>query len=507
MMEILHPLPSGVENIPSPDCFTFPFCYEPHPLCIAAAEDIMPECRRLVAEEQERRSQPSECGKMFGVLVVSDAEGKRYYLSAFSGQILETYTIPGFVPPIYNLLSPTGYFRQKEDEISAISRRIEEDAENADSLREERKQRSQALQQWLFQQFNFLNARHESANLIDIFADQAPILSAQDYFSGHNRNKLQIKDNPSSRVPSGAGECCAPKLLQYAFMHDLIPLCMAEFWVGPAPKGELRSDGNFYPACSAKCKPILGHMLQGMKLDPSPFVVRNQKLEQQVQWLYKDDDIAVLYKPSGMLSVPGKDRDMTSLHEIVTKRYPDALYAHRLDMDTSGIIVFGLNSEAHKQLQEQFITHKVEKEYTAILDGHIADTVAPSGEIRLPLLPNPYDRPRQMVEYAHGKKSVTAYEIVERASVTDKNGCTRKYTLLRFRPHTGRTHQLRIHSAHPDGLNAPIIGDNLYGTPSVRLCLCASRLTLTHPTSGVRMTFEHNDFATENDIRRCIFRE
>lgn len=464
---MLHTLPPYTSGIPSPDTFTFPFCYEPHPLCIAAAQDITPLCRTLLKDEPG--------GKMFGVLVVQSGD-QRYYLAAFSGQLCGTSTIAGFVPPVYNLLS-TGYFAHENKKITDISRRIDA-GEDTEELRTERRQRSHELQEWLFRQFNFLNAHGETHNLTELFRNQAPILSPEDYFNG-KRKKKPVDD---IRVPSGAGECCAPKLLQYAYLHRLTPLCMAEFWLEPhedtrAKGEEMRIDGNYYPACQSKCKPILTHMLQGLNVEPSPLTDRNRRMASKVQWIYEDSDVAVLFKPSGLLSAPGKD-DVPSLLEIVRERYPEAMFAHRLDMDTSGLIVFGLNAEAYKHLQSQFITHKVKKQYMARLHGKVSPDIPTTGEIRLPLLPNPLDRPRQMVNFQYGKTAVTQYEILPHDHED-------QYTLVRFTPHTGRTHQLRIHSAHPQGLGTPIEGDNLYGTPSTRLYLCSSVLGFTNPTTGI----------------------
>ena len=456
---LLHPLPPETDDIPSPEQFTYPFRYKPHPLCVAAVEDIAPVCRQLLTKEKS--------GKMFGVMIV-EAEGKRYYLAAFSGMIGGTYLQEGFVPPVYNLQTEGSYFKQEEANISAINHRIA-NGEDTEELRRERKQRSIALQQWLFEQFHLLNAKGESKSLISLFENQPQILTAEEYFNG--KRQVQM----GSRIPSGAGECCAPKLLQYAYQHQLKPLCMAEFWLGPSPKDEVRIDSQYYPACHSKCKPILRHMLEGLQVEENPMLSTAREQAKKVEYIYEDDDMAVVYKPAGLPSTPGND-DMPSLLDIVRERWAGAVNVHRLDMDTSGIIVFALNENAYKQLQEQFVKQTVVKTYVALLESPVAENIPRKGTITLPLLPNPFDRPRQMVSYEHGKRAVTDYELQESRVV--------------FHPKTGRTHQLRVHSAHSDGLGVPIKGDALYGRAADRLYLHAERIEIKHPRTGAGMIFE-----------------
>ena len=457
---LLHPLPPETDDIPSPEQFTYPFRYKPHPLCVAAVEDIAPVCRQLLTKEKS--------GKMFGVMIV-ETEGKRYYLAAFSGMIGGTYLQEGFVPPVYNLQTEGSYFKQEEANISAINHRIA-NGEDTEELRRERKQRSIALQQWLFEQFHLLNAKGESKSLISLFENQPQILTAEEYFNG--KRQVQM----GSRIPSGAGECCAPKLLQYAYQHQLKPLCMAEFWLGPSPKDEVRIDSQYYPACHSKCKPILRHMLEGLQVEENPMLSTAREQAKKVEYIYEDDDMAVVYKPAGLPSTPGND-DMPSLLDIVRERWAGAVNVHRLDMDTSGIIVFALNENAYKQLQEQFVKQTVVKTYVALLESPVAENIPRKGTITLPLLPNPFDRPRQMVSYEHGKRAVTDYELQEEARVV-------------FHPKTGRTHQLRVHSAHSDGLGVPIKGDALYGRAADRLYLHAERIEIKHPRTGAGMIFE-----------------
>ena len=461
---ILHPLPKGTEGIPLPRQFTYPFRYFPHPLCVAAAEEMKPRCRELLKTENS--------GKMFGVLIV-EKNGERYYLAAFSGLIAGSYQQDGFVPPVYNLQNPQGYFKQEEAEITAINHRIQQ-GEDTPKLRTERRQRSIALQQWLFHQFNFLNAKGTQQNLLDIFRNQSPILTAEEYFN-KTAEPQKAKNAGLQRIPSGAGECCAPKLLQYAYQHELRPRCMAEFWLGPSPKDELRIDGGYYPACQAKCKPILGHMLQGLDVEENPMLKHSRAVAAQMEYIYEDEDIAVVFKPAGLLTTPGKD-DVPTLLDLVRERHPAAINAHRLDMDTSGLMIFALNETAYKHLQQQFHRQTVKKEYVALLDDTPNPHLPAEGTISLPLLPNPFDRPRQTVNYEHGKRAVTHYKILGENRV-------------HFYPQTGRTHQLRVHAAHPDGLGCPIQGDPLYGTPADRLYLHAQTLTFIHPRTGETLTF------------------
>lgn len=489
-LPFLHPLPDVAEGCASPQLFTYPFRYQPHPLCRAAAEDITPLCRELLQRESG--------GKMFGVLVV-EYQSRAYYLAAFSGKLGGTYIHPGFVPPVYDLQHPGSYFRQEEAAISAINQRIGA-GEDTPELRAERKSRSTALQRWLFRQFDFLNAKGESKNLTDLFARQPHILTAEEYFNGKRGKRSgntsgstsdNTPDNTSNapsdntpdntpHIPSGAGECCAPKLLQCAYLHNLRPLCMAEFWLGPSPKDELRIDGNFYPACQSKCRPILSHMLGGLSVEENPMARTARERAREVEYIYEDTDMAVVYKPSGLLTAPGKDDDLPSLLQIVRQRHPGAINAHRLDMDTSGLLVFALNERAYHEIQQQFIRQEVGKTYVAILERPVPEGISTTGTIALPLLPNPYDRPRQMVSYEHGKRATTQYELTSPTRVV-------------FHPRTGRTHQLRVHAAHPDGLATPIKGDPLYGTPSERLYLHAESITLRHPGTGATMTFEKKE--------------
>ena len=520
MPEAFHPL---VTDIELPRRLNNPFCYEPHPLCLLAAEAV----GRYIGGKAEWADELAE-GKMLGVLVCLASDGQLGFLAAYSGQLGGREDWPWFVPAVFDYLQPDGYFKREEAEISAINQRIEElehgeafsalhdrvaslrrqadqeteayrlmmaqakarrdalrgQADEAGliresqfqkaelrrlkkrwqeqiagaeaqllpmesaifALRQERHRRSDALQRWLFDQFQMLNAQGERRTLTDIFAL-----------------------TPQQLPPSGAGECCAPKLLQYAFRHGLKPVSMAEFWQGRSPRMEVRHHGQFYPACRGKCKPILEWMLGEQNaippVEPSP----NLAIRGQGQgWLCID-------KPAGLLSVPGLTGE-PSVESILQQEYGQVYMVHRLDQDTSGLMVVALTERAYHKLQEQFLARTIHKKYIALLDGEVTG----SGTICLPLRPDLTDRPRQVVDCVHGKEAVTDYEVLAHGD---------GYTRIALTPHTGRTHQLRMHCAHAEGLGCPIVGDRLYGKPAQRLCLHAAELAFCHPVTGERLTF------------------
>ena len=447
-METLHTLHTDIQP---PQRFTYPFCYEPHPLCQLAAHEV----QQYIAEHKEI-CEDADRGKMFGVMVV-EHDGGFAYLAAYSGLLAGRNDWPFFVPPVYDAQQPDGHFKTTEREISQLS-------VINDQLGEERRRMSQELQTWLFHQYQLLNARGEVKDLVDIW---------QSYYS---RPKLRQK---FPLPPGGTGDCCAPKLLQYAYQHGLKPVCMAEFWWGQPNKQELRQHLNYYPACRGKCKPILTWMLQGLDVDPDPELEGFARLE--LKTVYEDDAIVVVDKPSGMLSVPGRIEGY-SVETVMRQRYPDAIIAHRLDMGTSGLLIVAKSMEAYRPLQEQFVKHQVKKKYIAMLETNHSSFPIPHsslptrGRISLPLRPDPMNRPRQLVDMEHGKRAVTDYELLDNH-------------LVALYPQTGRTHQLRIHCAHPDGLGCPIVGDELYGfgTANSRLMLHAAEIWFTHPVTGEPM--------------------
>ncbi|MBR5018390.1 MAG: RluA family pseudouridine synthase [Bacteroidales bacterium] len=453
-----------------------PFCYTPSPRIAEAAHALIarinatPSLHALFAE-----------GKMLGVLeveipdqvgdddfvipgltdcVMPDLTG-HLFLYGFSGLAGGSAFIDGFVPPI---------FAWKPEDIIGSS-----------------PEESRRLQEWLFDQYVVLNGRGERRSIRQIFADRGLV------------------------PPGGTGDCAAPKLLQYALSHGLKPLAIGEFWYGASPAREVRRHGAFYPACTGKCGPLLTYMMQGLDVEPNP-------LESDAHWLlsepvvrYEDTAIVVVEKPAGMLAVPGRPvpgipprrslQDWLSDYCVQsseswpsdTHREGQVLACHRLDMDTSGLMVFAKTPEAQAALQQQFERREVSKAYLAtVMADSAMDPALPSGttlregargKISLPLAPDWYDRPRQMVDLQGGKPAVTEYEVLHVKATGE--------ALLRLIPYTGRTHQLRVHCAHAAGLGRPILGDRLYGGPPAnRLMLHAAYLSFRHPADGRRMTFE-----------------
>ena len=529
----VHPLQTDIEP---PSQLNNPFNYEPHPLCLLAAEEVKKYVRAhadLLAD--------AEKGEMFGVLIVkptlnpSRREGDLItsnsnpsgglgvgFLAAYAGLLAGRNDWDWFVPPIFDAQQPDGRFKQTEAKISALNKEIEalqaplnppeggkvpsnlsSESESSPlrgdrggllSLKHQRKQMSNDLLLWLFEQYNLINFKGEVRNVVDIWRDY------------HNSPKLLRK---FPLPPGGTGECCAPKLFQYAFQHGLKPLAIAEFWWGESPKREIRHHFQFYPACNGKCKPILtwqlAHPLPSRREGGSPpQPSRREGAGVYVQTLFVDDQIAVVVKPEGLLSVPGNTGEI-SLYDIMLQRFPNAtgpMMVHRLDQATSGIIVVAKTEYAYKQLQRQFEQREVKKRYVAMVQPTLnpsrregentseADKnslpsgragVGCRGTISLPLAPDYLDRPRQVVDYDEGKPAVTDYEFI------DQEG---PYYRVLLTPHTGRTHQLRVHCAHKDGLGMPIVGDDLYGFHSDRLYLHAEYLSFTHPLTGEIMEFQ-----------------
>ena len=481
----MHTFKDDIRHIPLPEQFTYPFHYTPHALCVKATEEVQAYLQTRTEWHTELQQ-----GKMFGVLIVRHPEGSIGYLAAFSGNLAGSNHHEFFVPPVYDLLNPDGYFKQEEARISSLNVILNEvkdlntstNEDDINALKEERKQRSIALQQWIFRQFRLRNALGEEKDIEQIFEETA------------HRNP-----------PAGTGECAAPKLLQYAYLNGMQPLAMAEFWWGDSPKGEIRRHGLYYPSCRHKCEPILGFMLQGLDVAPNPLLTSVTDAD-QLETVYEDDYLLVVNKPAGMLSVPGKT-GQASVLTILQERYPDAtgpLLVHRLDMATSGLLLAAKDKDTHALLQKQFEGRSVKKRYIALLDG--IPQVEPKGFIRLPLRPDFDNRPLQMVDFEYGKPAVTRYEILSspaviqseakdldnntlcdteilrrKAPLNDRgDACTR----IAYYPETGRTHQLRVHSAHPDGMNCPIVGDPLYGQASDRLYLHAESLVFKHPQTG-----------------------
>ncbi|MBR3453099.1 MAG: RNA pseudouridine synthase [Muribaculaceae bacterium] len=536
MIEKFHRLESEATAVELPQRFTCPFCYEPHPLALMAVEQV----QRYVASRNDWAEEMG-AGKMLGVLVARDREGRLGYLAAFSGNLAGSVHHDFFVPPVYDLLDPQGEFKQGEAQITAINHevaRLEQSHELALLLqreesarqqmsdemagfktlmarhKQERDQRRNAGGLTTQEQEELLNqSRYEKAELrrirqrheavIQEIVDEIGNFHQQIYdlkarrkamsealqerifrlfvvsnARGERRDLVEVFKPLGALPPAGAGECCAPRLLNYAYNNGLQPVCMAEFWWGASPVGEVRHHGHFYPACRSKCKPILDFMLQGLDVEANPL---EEPMEDAtpLDVVYDDQWLTILNKPSGMLTVPGK-----ALEDSLLTRYqashPEAVgpvVVHRLDQETSGLIVFAKDKATHKALQQQFENHTIKKQYIALLDGLVMQD---AGLIDLPLRPDVDDRPRQRVDLEHGKPAVTRYHVLERTGGT---------TRVALAPLTGRTHQLRVHCSHPQGLNCPIVGDRLYGVAFTRLMLHASTLTLVHPATGQLLTF------------------
>ena len=357
-------------------------------------------------------------------------------------------------------------------EKTALETEFEDYQENILRLKQLRKQLSDALQQWLFSQFRMLNQKGESKDLLEIFRDEA--LKEYPQAAIATSRIAALKMVP----PAGSGECCEPKLLQYAYQHGYKPLQMAMFWWGESPKEEIRHHLQFYPACNGKCKPILHWMLPASTFEPEAI---NLSIYDKVETLYEDREIAVIHKPEGLLSVPGKDAAQPSVYALMRRKYPEAtgpLIVHRLDMATSGVLLIAKTEFAYHRLQQAFLNHQIQKKYVAIISGKV---IPEKGIISLPLMPDYLDRPRQIVDHEQGKEAITEYEVLE--PVDDS------HLRIALYPKTGRTHQLRVHCAHQEGLNAPILGDPLYGNEkAARLHLHAEEITFEHPLTGKKMT-------------------
>ena len=591
-------------SIPSPRQFTYPFCYEVDPLAEAASLELQRYIADADLMSTEKGC-GKMFGVL--VVEYEDEEGalQRGFLAAYSGLLGGRNDWPYFVPPVFDAQQPDGHFKRTEREISAINREIaaiEHDAEylqsveqheqtkkrlqaevdafkaevdaakvrrdarrkSGESLSEEeqaemiresqfmkaelrrrrkameqanstlhiphstflkslqrkRKQMSDELQRWLFSAYRMLNAKGEERDLIDIF-----------------------REYTHAMPPAGAGDCCAPKLLQYAYLHHLRPVCMAEFWWGESPASEIRHHLHYYPACRSKCLPILTHMLKGLDVAPNPLAQKRHTAEPRV--LYADEYIMVVDKPAGMLSVPGKAESVRSefsdsanisveeyfanLQLPTNSQLPTEQFtigeadnsklktqnskflkaAHRLDMDTSGLLVLARTEQAYVELQRQFASRETVKRYEAVLSGVPTQnsklktqnsSTQPSGcleAISLPLIADINDRPRQRVDMEHGKPALTLYNIVEVRAVDANTAVAyttkkvdKRRTLVHLYPKTGRTHQLRVHCAHPLGLACPILGDPLYGIERAdRMYLHAAELTFRHPVTDETMHF------------------
>jgi tRNA pseudouridine32 synthase/23S rRNA pseudouridine746 synthase len=544
---------ASVDSFALPEKFTFPFYYEPHTLCEIAAGELQ-EFIQTQKDWQwdffnEQGLKGICMGKMFGVLVVKNKEDELGYLSAFSGKLAGSNHLPGFVPPVFDMLSENSFYHKDMEELNVINlkiKQLENSKELSELLQELELQKKESLEQitlknqelkiakklrkdrrdnariqlnpedfneldqtlikeslkgknelkvlsrgWkkrldkLQFQFDVINEqihqlkvdrKAKSAELQEALFNQYRFLSKD----GEKKGLIEIfKETNQKRPPAAAGECAAPKLLQYAFLNGMKPIAMAEFWWGQSPETEIRKHGNFYPACRGKCEPILGHMLKGIEIDENP-MLKSPEFNKSIEIVYEDDAMAAINKPEEFLSVPGKNVQ-NSVLERMKRRFPEAtgpLVVHRLDMATSGLMLIAKTTEAYKRLQGQFIKRRVKKTYVALLEGIIEED---EGTIDLPLRVDLDDRPRQLVCYEHGKPAKTKWKVIAR-----EQGRTR----VLFFPVTGRTHQLRVHAAHSLGLKTPIVGDDLYGNKANRLHLHAQSIEFFHPTTNEWMKIE-----------------
>lgn len=536
-----------------------PFEYTPDEECKAAFRELESRIDALRASEVEAEREfcrELDAGKMLGILIAQDAEGERHTLYAFSGQIGDgEFHFPGFVGPAFDYLQPDGYFKAHEGEIfrqnreiadfenyilrevlaeyeeqkgmadaeieeykrhcaeskreraqrrasgncsaeelqamtrqsqfeKAELRRIKKRAEerlapyelklkaareSLAAMKEARRRDSENLQDWLFSNFKVLNAEGDSKSLKEIFAA-----------------------TPSKIPPSGSGECCAPKLLHAAYSRGFKPLKIAEYWYGRSKRGEVRVHGHHYPACRGKCWPVLGWMLKGLEVTPAlDFNADLSMSVDKLKILFENEWFCVVEKPEGLLSVPGRSA-APSVQSLLEERYglqKRVKVAHRLDRDTSGLLIAAFGDEAFSTIQALFSRREVKKRYSSVLEGDFRELGHEErGEIRLPLSPDWIDRPRQRVDHEEGKEALTEYEFT-----AVREGRSHVY----FYPHTGRTHQLRVHAASEQGLSMPISGDKLYGNPNNqerRMMLHADRMEFIFPLDGKRYLFESPSF-------------
>jgi tRNA pseudouridine32 synthase/23S rRNA pseudouridine746 synthase len=431
-----------------------------HPLAVRAAREVMKTLQSRDATHW--RLQDAGNGKMFGVLVVAKSDASVGYLRGFSGMVNGHWNVDGWVPPTFDQRAYDAVRMPAEAEMMAFKalRGALLTTVAARELDKTRAARSRTLTTHMHDTYHFANARGEVRSLRSLFAPGAP--------------------------PTGSGDCAAPKLLAHAYRLGLRPIALAEFWWGATPATGDRREGVFYPACRGKCFPILTHMLGGLSVDPPPLFGSAAIHSDEPRAVYEDEHLLVVNKPSGLLTVPGRNPSLgDSVVSRLRERYPHAtgpLAVHRLDLDTSGLLLIAKHADTARALQRMFSLREIEKHYVAWLDGDIA---ADHGHITLPLRVDVDDRPRHIHDPVFGKPAHTEWHVLER---------TKGRTRVRFTPHTGRSHQLRVHSAHPQGLDAPIAGDRLYGrkAPSEgeRMQLHAERLAFVHPVSGARLVCE-----------------
>ncbi|AFM04761.1 23S RNA-specific pseudouridylate synthase [Bernardetia litoralis DSM 6794] len=538
-----------IEEIKLPTLFNFPFYYQAHEIVKVAAEQVQ---EYLITQKDWKHNFGLNqndtgliIGKMFGVLVVQNEKNELGFLAAYSGKLADSNEHDYFVPPVFDMLTKDGFYRAEEKIVMSLNTQVEEIESNTEyqnikkyfesqsevakaeiekakiELREQKKQRkirrneaSTSLSETDFeilkeelkdeslkQQYFFKKLKKQwKENLEDSekkykkFAEKITALKIerrqrsnqlqQRLFDNYkflnaegNHKSLQTIFGQELNItpPAGAGECAAPKLLHYAYKNNLKPIALGEFWWGQSPKSEIRKHKIFYPSCRNKCEPILGFMLQGLEVEENP-MLNNPAEGKKLEIFYEDEYLLLVNKPAEFLSVPGR-KIKDSVQTRIQKKYPNSVPVHRLDQSTSGLLIIARDRDSYNHLQKQFIKRTVNKRYVAVLDGILKEK---TGLIDLPLRVDLDNRPHQLVCYEHGKNAQTKYEVLE-----IKDGKTR----VHFFPLTGRTHQLRVHAAHQNGLNAPIIGDDLYGKKTNCLHLHAEYLEFIHPHTKERVSF------------------
>jgi tRNA pseudouridine32 synthase/23S rRNA pseudouridine746 synthase len=503
-----------------PARFPSPFATPPHPLACHAADALRERIRDLPSLAID--------GKMFGVLVVADRDGRIGALHGFSGMLDGRWHVEGFVPPLFDAVTRDRVWPAGEAELDQITAQlaalersaagpaaelVELDRSHAAALVElrarHREQRAgrraardattdpqalhaldQASRGDAAEKRRLLHAhataRTALANDVAVFEARRRELAA--HRAERSRQYLielfdtyEIANARGERAslravfapdepPGGTGDCAAPKLLGHAYRLGLRPLALAELWWGAPPATGGRHAGVFYPACRGKCGPLLAYMLDGLEVEPPPVFGTDAPADAALETVFEDAWLAIVNKPAGMLSVPGRSAAVRdSVQTRLAARYREAHLVHRLDLDVSGLLLVAKDRGTHAVLQQAFADHKIEKHYLAWLAG------LPSrdgGTIELALRVDVDDRPRQIYDPVHGKPAVTEWRVISRV-------CGR--ALVAMVPRTGRTHQLRVHAAHPLGIGVPIVGDRLYGQDAPRLLLHAATLSFVHP--------------------------
>jgi len=501
------------------------------PLIEAIARDLM---QHLALDEGYSRE-----GKMYGVLLVETPSGEQQVLKAFSGILNGNSVIEGWVPPIpggdsvalesartlvaletmkqelialqqlpqrqqYEALSLEFKIRLQELSVRHCQRKHERQQDRQrlhqifkgealagalEQLDEQSRQDGITRRQLKREQNAALQSLRQVVERVDTrireLKQQRLALSRQlqtqmhasyrlSNFMGESLSLSELM--PGGSIPTGTGDCCAPKLLHYAAAHSLKPLAMAEFWWGSSSANDGKVQGDFCGACAERCQPLMGFLLSGLPQRFPVVEIDQKKLPMPI--LYEDEWLIVVNKPADLLSVPGRYSDrQDSVLSRLRCLLPDEMEltaVHRLDQQTSGILLLARDRQTYRQLSRQFQQRQVRKVYEAVLGGSVTIN---QGVIELPLTEDFPNRPRQKVDWQRGKPSVTQFQVMATAA---------GFTRMEFIPVTGRTHQLRVHAAETKGLGVPILGDRLYGccTETRRLHLHARELRFEHPHSG-----------------------